>query len=286
MSFFARRFKLSLKSCFRGMRPWVWVFSIVVWAIPLITNGIHMSIPVCFAAGALFGAAFTLLWIFAVALACTLKDYKLYKILDENGFCEEYLKAFEQKRIVNKPFRLQNAAMYAEILERMGQPRDALNYLNSIVIPNDSRINERIGYFFVYVVSALKLGSVTLAEETVQRFEGDLEEAKRSPMYVALVLLVNLPLLYTNCAAGRVERAYEQTVAFMNSKDYKTGFRPMIDMDMMLLYELVALGKKDEAAKWGAEVTRRVEDAKPLFSSEKAKLFEDLNKALRGEIPL
>lgn len=286
MSFFARRYRLSLKSCFRGAKPWVWVFIIVVWAIPVRIDGTYMSILVRVAVGALFGAAFTLLWFFAAALAGTLKDYNLYKILDEKGFCAEYLKAFEQKKIVNKPFRLQDAALYAEILGRMGQPRDALNYLNLIVIPNNSRINERIGYFFVYVVSALKLGSVTLAEETVQRFEGDLEAVKRSPMYDALVLLVNLPLLYTDCAAGRVEYAYEQTVAFMDSKDYKNGLRPMIDMDIMLLYELVALGKKDEAAKWGAEVTRRVEDAKPLFSSEKAKLFEDLNKALRGEIPL
>lgn len=268
------------------MRPWVWVFNIVVWAFPFRIDGTYMSILVRVAVGALFGAAFTLLWIFAFALAFTLKDHKLYKILDEKGFCEEYLKAFEQKKIVNKPFRLNNAAMYAEILERMGQPLDALNYLNAIVIPADSRINERIGYYFVYVISALKLGSVTLAEETVQRFEGDLEEARRSPMYVALVLLVNLPLLYTDCAAGRVERAYEQTVAFMNSRDYKNSLRPMIDMDIMLLYELVALGKKDEAAKWGAEVTRRVKEAKPQFSSEKAKLFEDLNKAQRGEIPL
>lgn len=268
------------------MRPWAWILIIAVWAIPFRTDDSQMSIGVRMAVGAMCGAAFNLLWLLIGSLVVALKDFELYKILDEKGFCVEYLKAFEQTKIINKPFLLQNAVAYAEIFERIGQPQTALNYLNSIAVPPNARINERIGYFFIYVMCALKLGNVALAEETWRRFEGDLKAARRSPMYNGISNIVILPLLYIDCAAGRVKRAFEQTVTFINSRDYERCLSSMIDIDIMLLYELVKLGKTDEAAEWQTELAKRVEQTNTQFRSQRPKLIEDFNKAARGELPL
>lgn len=268
------------------MRPWTWILIIVVWAIPYRTANSQMPIGVRMCIGALCGILFNILWLLIGALVVALKDYKLYRILDEKGFCVEYLKAFEQAKIVNKPFLLQNAVLYAEIFERIGQPQTALNYLNSVAVPPNARINDRIGYFFIYVMCALKLDNVALAEEMWRRFEGDLKAVKKSPLYNGISNMVILPLLYIDCAAGRVERAFEQTVAFINSRDYERSLGSMIDVDIMLLYELVTLGKTDEAAEWQAELAKRVEKTNTQFRALKSKLIEDFNKAARGELPL
>lgn len=286
MHFFARRFGHCLKLCFRGMRPWVWILIIAVWAIPYRTSNSDMSIGVRILIGAVCGVVFNLLWLLIGSLVVALKDFHLYKILDEKGFCEEYLKAFEQAKIVNKPFLLQNALLYAEIFERIGQPQTALNYLNTIALSPGSPLKDRIAYFFIYVMCALELGNVALAEEMWRRFEGDLNSARKSPQYNAYSNMVILSLLYIDCAAGRVERAFEQTVAFINSRDYERALSPMIDIDIMLLYELVKLGKTEEAAKWHTELSQRIQKEKLQFRALKPKLVEDLNKAARGELPL
>lgn len=268
------------------MKPWVWILIIALWAIPYRTSGSDMPIGVRMAIGAMCGIVFNILWLVIGSLVVALKDFELYKILDEKGFCMEYLRAFEQTKIINKPYVLLHAIQYAEIFERMGQPQTALNYLNTIAVPPNARINERIGYFHVYVMCALKLGNVALAEEMWRRFEGDLKAARSSPMYNAISGLAVLPLLYIDCAAGRVERAFEQTVAFINSREYERSLGSMIDIDIMLLYELVKLGKTEEAAKWHTELAQRIQEEKMQFRALKPKLIEDFNKAARRELPL
>lgn len=268
------------------MRPIAWILIIAVWAIPYRTADSQMSVGVRMLIGALCGAAFNIIWLLIGSLVVALKDIELLKILDEKGFCVEYLKAFERTKIVNKPYILMHAIQYAEIFERMGQPRTALNYLNTIAVPPNARINERISYFFIYVTCALKLGNVALAEEMWRRFEYDLKTVKKSPLYNGISNIVILPLLYIDCAAGRVERAFEHTVAFINSRDYERALSPMIDIDIMLLYELVKLGKTQEAAEWHTELARRIQEEEMQFRALKPKLIEDFNKAARGELPL
>lgn len=268
------------------MRSLTWIVIIALWAIPYRTANSQISIGVRIAIGALCGLAFALLWLLIGAFVIALKDFHLYKILDEKGFCVEYLKAFEQAKIVNKPFLLQNAILYAEIFERMGQPQTALNYLNTITLSPGTPLKDRISYFFIYVMCALELGNVTLAEEMWRRFEGDLNSARKSPKYNAYSNMATLSLLYIDCAAGRVERAFEHTVAFINSRDYERALSPMIDIDIMLLYELVVLGKTEEAAKWNTELAQRIQKEKMQFRALKSKLIEDFNKASHGELPL
>ena len=232
MSFFAKRYKQCVVTMFRGMRSWVWIVITLVFAFWFRGSRRRGSL-IRFIVGAAFGAVLTVLFVLIASIFAARKDIKLYEVLDKYGFGLEYLKAYEQHRIIGKQFRLQYAAEYAEIFVNIGKPRDALNYLNAVVIPPNAPIEELVAFFYVYVTAALKTGNVSLAEEIWRRYEGMLMQARNSPQYRAVSVLTVLPLIYIDCCAGRIQRAYEQTVAFMNSKDYQECLSPTIDIDII-----------------------------------------------------
>lgn len=286
MSFFAKRYRQCLKMMFKAMKPWVWAVIIIIWALPTGRWFQDFSLPVRIAAGAVFGVLIQVVWMLVGAVFAALKDIKLYEVLDRCGFGTEYLRAYEQRRIIGKPFRLSYSTEYAEIFVKMGQPVDALKYLNSIIVPPDASINDKAGYFFEYVIAALKSGNVPLAENMWRQYEGVLVSAKNSPTYAANSVFIYLALIYTDCCAGRTERAYEQTMAYLNSRDGKNSLVSVIDIKIVLLYELVALGKTEEAAALRQTLSAEIEKHEPLFAALKDAIIADFQKAARGEIPL
>ena len=286
MSFFAKRYKQCVRTTFKSMKTWMWLLGIFVGGIMLYDFFPRRLRLTRFVMGAAVGALLMLLYLLVASFIAARKDIKLYETLDKFGFSMEYLRAYEQYRIIGKPFRLQYAAEYAEIFLNIGQPQDALNYLNAIAIPPNAPVNELVGFFYVYVAAALKTNNVPLAEEIWRRYEGTLMQAKSSPYYHAISVMTILPLIYIDCCAGRVQRAYEQTVAFMNSKDYQNCLLPTIDIDIVYLYELVALGRLNEAAALQNALAVKLQNYEPQFAALKGKIIADFNKASRGELPL
>ncbi len=286
MSFFAKRYKQCVRITFKSVKTWMWLLVIFIGAI-----GFEDILPrrlrfTRFVIGAAIGALLMAVSLLTAAIFSARKDINLYKVLDKYGFSVEYLRAYEQYRIVGKPFRLQYAAEYAEIFINIGQPQDALNYLNAVAIPPNAPIQELVGFFFVYVIAALKTNNVPLAEEIWRRYEGTLMQAKSSPYYRSISVLTILPLIYIDCFAGRVQRAYEQTVVFINSKDYQNSLSPTIDVDIVYLYELVALGRVEEAAALRNSLAVKLQNYEPPFAALKGKIVADFNKACQGEIPI
>lgn len=286
MSFFAKRYKQCLKMSFKAMKPWVWAVNIIVWALPIGSYFSRRFSPRQILAGAVVGALFTLAWVLVGALIFALKDRKLYEVLDRYGFSVKYLRAYEQHRIIGKPFRLTYATEYAEIFVNIGQPVDALKYLNSIIVPPNAPVAEKVGYFFIYVLAALKSGNVQLAENMWRQYESVLASAKNSPTYNAISVFIYLALIYTDCCAGRTERAYEQTMAYLNSRDSKNSLVSVMDIKIVLLYELTVLGKTEEAAALRQTLSAEIEKHEPGFAALKNKIISDFEKASRGEVPL
>lgn len=268
------------------MKPWFWAVIIILWALPTGRFFQGGSLPLRILAGAASGVLFTLVWGLVGALIVALKNRKLYEILDRYGFSAEYLRAYEQHRIIGKPFRLDYATEYAEIFVNIGQPVDALNYLNSIIVPPNAPVNQKVGYFFIYVLAALKSGNVQLAENMWRQYEGVLMSAKSSPTYNAISVFIYLALIYTDCYAGRTERAYEQTMAYLNSRDSKNSLVSVMDVKIVLLYELTVLGRTEEAAALRQALSAEIEKHEPAFAALKNKLTADFEKASHGEVPL
>ena len=285
-SYLSRSYKKYVGGIFRQMKPYVWVFNIVSFVLIVNCFSFRRFSLVRMLIGVGAGIVFTVLWALIGALIIAKKNEKLYSVLDEYGYSVEYLRAYESERILGKPFRLQYAAEYAEIFVNIGQPADALKYLNSIIIPPNAPINEKISFFVVYVVAALKTGNVQLAESVWSNWQGVLNSARNEPSYASVSYMIYLSLILIDCCAGRVQRAYDQTVSYMNSPLYKRYPLPNPNFDILMLYELNALGRTDEAAALYPSVKSKIDKFDPLFAALKEKTVREFNKAARGEIPL
>ncbi|MDE7362517.1 MAG: hypothetical protein K2N38_11345 [Oscillospiraceae bacterium] len=283
-------YKKILAGTFRAAKPWHIVFAILMWVVAF--NGFHGLDPKRIVVGAVCGVIFWVLWFLIGALVITLKQLKLYKVLDQYGYGMEFLRAYENERITGKPFRLQYAAEYALIFARMGQPADAVTYLDSVAIPSNAPVHEKIHFFFAYVVSALKADNLAAAENKWREFQELINKAQNDPVYNESSYMLYLALIYIDCYAGRqgdlsrVRRAYDQTVAYMNTGHYKRYPLPTPDFEIVMLLELKLLGRTDEFNALYPRVRQKVETWDPLLLVQKKVVFEDLEKVCRGELPL
>lgn len=283
-------YKKILAGTFRAAKPWHIIFVILVWAVTF--NGFRGLNPKRIVIGAVFGVIFWVLWLVIGALVITLKEIRLYKVLDQYGYGMEYLRAYEKERIIGKPFRLQYAAEYAHIFMRIGQPADAVKYLDSVVIPLNAPVHEKIYFFFIYVMSALKSDNLTAAENKWREFQELINKAQKDPIYSSSSYMLYIALIYIDCYAGkhgdlpRVQRAYEQTVAYMNTEHYKRYPLPTPDFEIIMLLELKLLGRTDEFNALYPQVRQRVDAWNPLLNLQKKVVYDDLEKVCRGELPL
>jgi len=275
----------------RSMKPWQVCVAVAMWAVAFVTPFRFSWTRVV--AGIVCGLLFLLLFSAVGALVVTLKNYKLDSTLDRLGYCVEYLREFEKERIVNKPFRLQTAVNYASIFSRIGQPADAVKYLDSLTVPADAQVQEKIYYFFIYVTSALQMGDLALAENKWREFQDIIDNARKSPLYSTNSYMLYLALIYIDCFAGnlnndpsRVQRAYDQTVTYMNTDHYKRYPLPTPDFEIVMLLELKYLGRTDEFNALYPRVRQKIDAWDPLLRVQKRVVYEDLEKVCRGELPL
>ncbi len=275
----------------RSMKPWQVCVAVAVWAVTFITPFRFSWTRV--AAGIVCGSIFLLVFVAVGALVLTLKNYKLHSALDRLGYGVEYLREFEKERIVNKPFRLQTAVDYAAIFSSIGQPADAVKYLDSITVPANAQDQEKIYFFFVYVTSAIKMGDLALAENKWREFQYVIDNARRSPLYSTNSYMLYLALIYIDCFAGkmnndpaRIQRAYDQTVNYMNTEHYKRYPLPTPDFEIVMLLELKYLGRTEEFNALYTRVRHKIDAWDPLLRVQKQIVYEDLEKVCRGELPL
>lgn len=283
-------YKKILAGAFRAAKPWHIAFAILMWAVAF--NGFHGLYPKRIFIGAVCGAIFLALWFMTGALVITLKQLKLYKVLDQYGYGMEFLRAYEKERITGKPFRLQYAAEYANIFTHMGQPADAMTYLDSVAIPANAPVHEKIHFFFVYVASALKADNLAAAENKWREFQDLINKAQSDPVYTESSYMLYAALIYIDCYAGkqgdlsRARRAYDQTVAYMNTEHYKHYPLPTPDFEIVMLLELKLLGRTDEFNALYPQVKQKVDAWDPLLLVQKKVVYDDLEKVCRGELPL
>lgn len=276
----------------RGTKPHHIIIPMIAWI--MIINGFTRFSPIRIAIGAGLGLVFTLLWYIVAAIVIVQKNAKVYKVLDEQGFCMEYLRVYERERITNKPFRLDYALEYAEIFMNIGKPDEAIKYLNTLTIPANANPMFHASYFYVYVRSALKINNLAIAEDMWKRSSALINQISTNPTSVVNGYLVVLSMIYTDCFAARqsgdkarLERALEQTKSAMNGeigKAYAVGGGN--SFDIALLYELKTLGMTDRYNELFREVKAKIESSKPIFACMKTMELEDLAQIENGELPI
>lgn len=227
---------------------------------------------------------------FLSPLFYTIKNGKLARIMDKYGYSEELLKAYEKARILNKPFDLTRSAQFAEIYVYIGQSEKAVEYLGSITLPKTPRRFEMVEYLRVYILALLKCGELEKAEELWAENSYYINRMKTIKDYSPNVGSVFLTEIYIECYAAfkgdesRLQRAYELTTQYLdsqkaNGKSHLNGF------DIILVYELRALGKTEEADRFYPAALDKIDRYMSLFDFSRKIELQELEKAANGVLP-
>lgn len=276
----------------RGTKPHHIIIPMIAWI--LLVNGFTRFSPIRIVIGAAAGLVFTLLWYLVATIVIVQRNAKVHSVLDEKGFCMEYLRVYERERITNKPFRLDYALEYAEIFMNIGKPDEAIKYLNTLTIPASANPMFHVSYFYIYVMSALKINNLAIAEDMWKRSSALINQITTNPASVANGYLVILSMIYTDCFAARqsgdksrLERAFQQTESAMNGeigKAYAVGGGNAFDIAR--LYQLKTLGMTDRYNALLPEVRAKIESSEPMIACLKAMELEDLAQIENGELPI
>lgn len=294
-SFTSRMFSRVFGTMIRGTKPQHIIIPMIAWI--MLVNGFWRFSPIRIVIGAAAGLIFTLLWYLVGSFVIVQRNAKVHSVLDEKGFCMEYLRVYERERIINKPFRLDYALEYAEIFMNIGKPDEAIKYLNTLTIPAGANPMFHASYFYIYVMSALKINNLAIAEDMWKRSTALINQISTNPASVANGYLVILSMIYTDCFAARqsgdksrLERAFQQTESAMNGEigkayaAYAAGCGNAFDIAR--LYQLKTLGMTDRYNALFPEVRAKVESSEPMFACLKTMELEDLAQIQNGELPI
>lgn len=228
---------------------------------------------------------------FLSPLFYTVKNGKLARIMDKYGYSEELLRAYEKARILNKPFDLTRSALFAEIYVYIGQSEKAVEYLGSITLPNKPRRFEMVEYLRVYVLALLKCGELEKAEKLWAKNSYYIHRMKTIENYSRNVGFIFLTEIYIECCAAlngdenRLQRAYELTSSYMKSDKCKGG-NYLNGFDIIMTYELKALGKDEEFIGFYPSALRKIDTYSPIFDFARELELKELDKAADGIFPL
>lgn len=238
-------------------------------------------------------------------LVYVIKNGRLAEILDKYGYSEEYLRAYEKAKILNKPFDLTASAEFAQIYVEMGQSEKAVEYLGSITLPEKPLRFEMVEYLRVYILALLKTDELEKAEELWKKNSYYINRMKTIKDYSLNVDFIFLTEIYVECYAAykgdnsRLERAYELTAEYLkryDSGEFKNRAR-LNSFDIILLYELKVLGRIEEFDKLYPEISDKVGNPFYIFNFSKigksvtifdniAKLeWDEFEKAANGILP-
>lgn len=231
------------------------------------------------------GFILSLFWTIVAVTITVLIKYKQNKMLNDIGFCQEYLEYFEKEIVAINPKDDMVALMYAEIHMKMGDPVTAISVLDTRQIP-ESNIHQRAAYLHLYMTCALKNGDSSLADDiwrANQQFLNRNLGRKRTAGYNHLLYLT---LIYADCAAGRYERALKTLDDFMGSKLFRRYRSCEADMRIIMVYLLNKLGRTAEFNSYSQLTAAFLAEYQPLYDSEKITLQRDFHKAMNGELPI
>lgn len=287
-SFWFKYYCFLLTVKFRNIKFIPLLLFVLIWAIGFTAilgfDRYHVYVGICTAI-----IAWTA-YQFLVPLIYVIKNGRLKAVLDKYGYSEEYLRAYEKAKILNKPFDLTRSAQFAEIYVYTGQSEKAVEYLSSITLPEKLRRFELVEYLRVYILALLKTGELEKAEELWAKNSYYINRMKTIKNYSLNVDFVFLTEIYIECYAAfkgdesRLQRAYELTSQYLNSDEVKSkshhnGF------DIILLYELKALGKTAEFDRSYPVVLEKVDRRTDVFDFSREIELKKLEKAANGVLP-
>ncbi len=280
MLLFLRYLKIGISGIFSSKRNIIlFVFLFAIWILLGVSIMFIEHSPIYILLMPLGGMALFLFIYALLMLMVFCPEYELHKIMDEKGFSEEYLRAFEKKRLIGKNQTVLNRILYAEIFLKLKNPKAAIDILNELTVP-ESNANERTCYIFIYMMSALKLGDTALADDIWRTNQMFINRQVLNDKTNRSVMLLYVAMTYADCSAGRLDRALATT------EKYHKVNKNCIDMYILKIYVLTKLGRTAEAEAATKETNALINKDIIFYRSSKAIIVDELMMAIKGELPI
>lgn len=282
MKFFLRYFKYHI--CMILKKAWVGILlmsGLVAYiAYTELLSGLGY---IALSLALLIGVASVLLVVILIILFEVLAQYSTSKVFNTEGFSDKFLRLYEQKRIIGRPYNENNTIIFTEIMVRSGHLNEAMQYFNMIHI-SESNVFAYTALIYLKLLAGVKAGNPAYSDRVWlenQHFISTFTSKRDHEMHSAFLYL---GMIYTDCANGRYERALQQTVTFMNSKAFRRYRMCEFDFRIIHLFLLKVLGR--EAFDTLAPKLRQdIEAYEHLYDWEKPQYIIDYNKAVNGEYP-
>lgn len=213
-------------------------------------------------------------------------NYKYYKILNEKGYCTESFNCLQQKHIQGKPVHESYYIDLAEHYRRFGDYDSALKVLNSIHVP-ESNAYLRTVYIFVLIKTAVNNNDTALADNTWKNSQNFINYVISEKKFDAYSNLLYVSMIYADCIAGRYERAFQTCDRILGSKQLKKFKEHTEKFLVIKIYLLKKLGRESEMNTAITEFNNYdTKKWKPLFDATRTDIRNNVEKAIRGEMPV
>ncbi len=220
--------------------------------------------------------------------ALLMMSYKLkfYKIVNEKGYCMEAFNYYHQTYIQGKPVNENDYIEFAELYQKFGDYDSAIKVLNSIKVP-EIKVSLRALYIFEYMTVAVAKGDTSLADDIWRLNQNFINSVISDPKSGVISNALHLVMIYADCIAGRYERAFRICEDFLNSKHIKKYKSYKENFLVLKIYLLKKLCRDSETNAAVIEFNNYVaNDWKPLLEVTRTELRNDVEKAIRGELPV
>lgn len=239
----------------------------------------HFAVPLSLLAG----FAFFMIILMLTALIVVLSERKVISMFNAEGFSENYLRLYEKENIIGKPYKENSAVVFAEIMVRSGHVKEAMQYFEIIKVSPENRF-AYTALIYLRMLAALKAGEPQLADSIWNQERHYVAWAADKPARSVDKALLLLVTIYADCANGRYERALQQTVTYMQSKQFRRYKTAEFEFRIVHLFILKKLGR--EAFNNIAPLVKYdIETKSHLYDWEMEQYLIDFNKAVNGVFP-
>ena len=231
----------------------------------------------------LVGVASVLLVVILIILFEVLAQYSTFKVFNTEGFSDKFLRLYEQKHIVGRPYNENNTIVFTEIMVCSGHLNEAMQYFNMIHI-SESNVFAYTSLIYLKMLAGVKAGDPAYSDrvwQENQHFIGSFTSKRDHEMHSGFLYL---GLVYTDCANGRYERALQQTVTYMNSKEFRRYRTAEFNFRIIQLFILKVLGR-EEFSTLAPQLKADIEAHEYLYDWEKPQYLSEYSRALNGEYP-
>ena len=234
---------------------------------------------------AMWGAVIYVIFVSACTGFEFTQNYEIQKILNDKGVCSEYLYAYADKNIKNKPHTDNSCIFYASALSRFGQWEEAIRVLLT-VDTSKLDLTHMTVYLLTYMLTAVRMEAPAIADKVWVNNHNFIITNVNKPYFGTNTSILYYAMAVVDCAAGRYNRAYETCIKYMNSSWFKANRGINMDFITLKMYLEKHFGLERELTETIALWDKRFKKCRFFYDYDRNVAIKDREKVLNGILPV